>query len=340
MLAIVEPEIESYSPFSYKAIIDSLSSGGYDIKFRRLRKKLKKKRAIYYKYPVLNPDELSDADLFVVFSPYATSHKAKKWSRQYSVKLLHLEAGFFYKSALCDIGGFWGEASVYPNIKSILKNIDINVAQTWADKYRHYIVSNNISKRKQENKHTNKTNRFVFLPMQYMDDQSVLRFGSCPYPRFMKEVARFCKTNDLDLFIKRHPHAYRKEPKDVNRIVKRLKRIHSRTFIVDGSIHWYCQNCRVMAGMNTGAISDGLINKTIMTHCGQSIFEKSGSVIHNNDIQQGLQDALDLDDKNYIYEQQSRMLYFLYHRYLLLGDTPFDCEMTNKEKVDSQLGLL
>ena len=90
-----------------------------------MKKKLKKKRAIYYKYPVLNPDELSDADLFVVFSPYATSHKAKKWSRQYSVKLLHLEAGFFYKSALCDIGGFWGEASVYPNIKSILKNIDM-----------------------------------------------------------------------------------------------------------------------------------------------------------------------------------------------------------------------
>jgi hypothetical protein len=337
MLVIMEPEIEDYSLPTYKTICNVMKARADKIVFRRVRKRIKAKRSQYYKFPVLKPNELNGADLLIVFSPYATSHKAKLWSQKYNIRLLHLEQGFLRKSVLCDIGGFWGESYIYLDIKNILNNISQKKASEWFDLYTKYVLKNNISKRPQPNKYKKHMKRFIFLPMQYMNDQSVLRFGNMPYPRFMGKVAKFCKRRKIDLLIKKHPHAYRKEIKNVNRAIRRVKKIHSRTFVVNGPIHRYCQDCLVMAGMNTGTIVDGLINNTIMTHCGQSIFENSGAVIHDNNVMRGLEGALTIKKCEDIYLQQKRMLYFLYHNYLLLEEQPFIPEYSNEQKLKRQL---
>ena len=108
MRVIMEPEIEDYSLPTYKALVNGLREQKYEIVFRRVRKRIKKKRARFYKYPVLRPEELKRTDLLIVWSPYATSHHARKWCAKYRVRLLHMEDGFLHKSVLCDISGFWG----------------------------------------------------------------------------------------------------------------------------------------------------------------------------------------------------------------------------------------
>lgn len=336
----IEPEISHYAPKTYCAIMSVLSDEHCDTLLLRVRKKIKKKRSEFLKYPVLEDRTVRNIDAMIVFSPYATSHKAKYWSQKYRKPLLHLELGFLPKSILCDIDGFWGESKLCDVMPKILDTMSNEQNYKWAISYSTDLVENNRSKRVQPNTHTDIEDSFVFLPMQYMNDQSVLKFGNMSYSKFMTKVASFCHSNKIILAVKKHPHAYRKEIKEVNKLLSILKKKFGQYFIVvDGSIHWFCQNCLFMAGMNTGAIADGLINGCIISHCGQSIFMNSGAVIHDNDVTQGLQKCLSLqeDEKNRMVFRQKILLYYLYNRYLILEDDTHHSEYSNEDKVRNQL---
>jgi hypothetical protein len=340
MNIFIEPEIKDYSPVIYKDIINVLKLIKANYRLMRVRKKIKKKRIQYVKYPVLHEGDISWADLLIVFSPYATSHNVKSWSQKYKKQILHLEFGFLPNSVLCDIGGFWGEAYANDYINEELEKLNNSKFHEWSKKYSDYLIENNISKRKQPLIHSRIDKEFVFLPMQYMNDQSVLRFGNMPYPSFVKHVAKFCSDNNLVLAIKKHPHAYNKEPRKVDKLLKTLKKRFGKTIaVVDGSVHWFCKNCKFMAGMNTGAVSDGLINGTIISHCGKSIFEKTFAVIHDNNIIAGLEKCLSLNEEEikFMKNRQLSLLYFLYNRYLLLEEDSFGSELSNEEKILIQL---
>jgi len=339
---VVEPEIENYVPIVYSDIIMALNKTRKSYSFYRLRKKLKKKRKKYLKYPVLSADVLQNAKLLVVYSPYATSHRAKSWSKQYKVPLLHLEDGFLPKSSLCDINGFWGDSNLKHSMSKVLDEYMDDICQEWSDDYRKYLFTNNISKRLQPPKRSEIESGFVFLPMQYMNDQSVIQFGNIPYPKFVNQVSKFCSDNGLVLAIKKHPHAYRKEPKNVDFLLRKMKKRYGKKAIrvVDGSIHWFCQNCKFMASMNTGAIVDGIVNGNIISHCGQSIFMNSGAVIHDDDVQEGLQKCMQVTNAELseIHKRQKALLYYLYNHYLLLSDDTHHSKLSNVDKIINQIG--
>lgn len=343
MKCSVEPEIEDFAPVAYKSLIPVLKKKGYSVSLYRVRKKIKKKRSQYLKYPVINEDVVKSMNLLVVFSPYATSHKARRFSKSHRVPMLHLEKGFLPKSTLCDIQGFWGESIIFRSIKKHLDELMNDRVYCWADDYRQYLSSNNISKRKQPDTHTPLPKKFIFLPMQYMNDQSVLKFGNMPYASFVKRVAKFCSDRSITLAIKKHPHAYLKETKQVNRLFKAMTKRFGKVFApIDGSIHWFCKNCLFMAGMNTGSIIDGLVNHSIISHCGKSIFMRSGAVIHDDDVYRGLEKCLSLskEDKDHMKLRQKALVYYLYNRYLLLEEDTHGSELSNRDKINVQLELV
>ncbi len=337
----VEPEIENYAPEAYKALISVFGGMKYKVILKRVRKKLKKRRQVYLKYPVLDEKSARRMSIMVVFSPYATSHKAKEWSKKHRIPLLHLEKGFLPRSVLCD-SGFWGESPLHKGMPDALDKLS-EENYRWARKYSQHLIKGNISKRRQPDEHPSIGGDFAFLPMQYMNDQSVLRFGNMPYPRFMKQAASFCADNKIILAIKKHPHAYRKEVKPVNKLLSLLKKRYGKYVkVVDGSIHRFCQECLFMIGMNTGATIDGLVNNCIISHCGQSIFEKSGAVVHNNNVPVGLQQCLSLSDeeKGHMAYRQSLLVYYLYNRYLLLEEDTHNSEYSNEDKIIKQLSSM
>jgi len=339
----IEPEIENYAPAAYKSIMSVLAESRCRIVLKRIRKKLKKKRKIYLKYPVLDEAAAKKMNILIVFSPYATSHKAREWSRKYKIPLLHLEKGFLPRSVLCDITGFWGDSFLHKQMPLVLDKMTNDENYQWALKYSNDLVYNNISKRNQPSDHTKISGNFVFLPMQYMNDQSVLKFGNMPYQKFVKKVASFCSDNKIILALKKHPHAYLKETKAVNKLLSKLKKRHGKYFkVVDGSIHWFCQKCLFMAGMNTGATIDGLINGCIISHCGQSIFENSGAVIHDNNVRSALNKCLTMsdEDKMTMAYRQKILVYYLYNRYLLLEDDTHKSEYSNEDKIRNQISTL
>jgi len=338
MNIMIEPEIENYRPEAYLGLIAACKEMNAEVCLYRVRKNLKKRRHKYLKFPVFNEQIVKEMDALVIYSPYATSHKAKKFCSDHNVPLLHLENGFLPSSTLCDIGGFWGDSSLSDAID--LEDFNNNKCRKWSDGFSNHLVKNNLSKNRQSDDHTIMKKDFVFLPMQYMNDQSVLRFGNMPYPRFMKIVTKFCHNHELTLAVKKHPRAFFKEPKAVNSTIKKLQKRFPKTLqVVDGSIHWFCQNCQFMAGMNTGSIIDGLVNHCIISHCGKSIYMNSGSVVHDNDVRLGLNRCLEMtnDEKNHMFNQQRAMLYYLYNNYLLLEKDEHGSMLDNKTKVLNQL---
>jgi len=338
MNIMIEPEIENYRPEAYLGLMAACKEINAKVHFYRVRKKLKKRRHKYLKFPVFNEQVVKSMDALIVYSPYATRQQARKFCSKYKTPLLHLENGFLPSSALCDIGGFWGDSDLFKGID--LDPYSNEKCYKWAREYSNYLISNNLSKNRQPAEHTRIKNDFVFLPMQYMNDQSVLRFGNMPYPRFMRLVSSFCYNNGLTLAVKKHPKAFAKEPKAVNSMIKNLQKRFPKTVkVVDGSIHWFCQNCQFMAGMNTGSICDGLINNCVTSHCGKSIYMNTGAVVHDNDVLRGLESCLRISDesRNVMFNKQRALLYYLYNHYLLLEKDVHGSELNNKSKVINQL---
>ena len=340
--AMVEPEIRDHCPESYNALIDVCHGNGIKVDLLRVRKVIKKKRIQYKKYPVYDLDKLRQVEFAAVFSPYATSHKIRQQCKDYHKPLLHMEHGFLPSSLLCDITGFWGDSYLVNTISQELDKLDHAKAIAWADEYSSYLIENNISKRSQPESVVNIEGDFVFLPMQYMQDQSIFRFTKTKYVDFVNEVAQFCADRSITLAIKKHPHAYKKEPKEVDALFKAMRRRYGDIFQpVDGSVHQLCRDCLFMSGMNTGSIVDGCINGSVISHCGQSLFMNSGAVCHDDNVGKGLSKALDVardeEARTQMNRRQKLLLYFLYNRYLLLENDTHKSELSNEEKIAFQL---
>lgn len=339
----IEAPIEDYSVDTYRALMNVFANAKVDL--LRVRKKNKKKRSQYDKYPLLTDETLKQLDLLVVFSPYATSHRALYLSRKYNIPMLYLEQGFLPDSILCDAHGFWGDSELSKSCGQVLDQYQTDVNMQWSEQYCLYLIENNMSKRLQPSlSETSLKNEkdYVFLPMQYMQDQSVIKFCQCSYQKFMSKVSGFCAENGIKLLVKKHPHAYRKEIKAVDSILKTLKKRYGKWFhVVDGSIHHFCQQCKFVAGMNTGSIVDGLVNGSIISHCGQSIFMNSGAIVHDDKITVGLKKCMsicgDEDAFTQLRHRQLTMIYFLYNEYLLLEKDTHGSRLTNEDKIRKHL---
>ena len=331
-----------------------LKKRGYEPLVYRYRKALRgkaAKRRNFNSYPQMKKAHVRKVNLHVAFSPYADQLEVFAWRKQHGTPVLCMEPGFLPKTFIVDPHGFWGHSRLKKHMpRHIDELIDDPKVEQWIAEYRHFILSNNISKRKQPefgNIDKIKPKSFIFLPMQYTKDRSVKQFCDMSYPDYMDRVMEFCKENRIICAVKKHPAAYfkRKETKLVDRMFKRLSFQYGKLFReVNGSIHWLCQNCVFMAGMNTGAIADGALNHTVTTHCGQSVFMNSGAVIHNNNVAQALKDALNItaSKADKMHRRQDALIYYLYNKYLLnkkifKDEPPFRSEWSNDHKVRAAL---
>ncbi len=221
--------------------------------------------------------------------------------------------------------------------------------QQWSSRYCKHIIKTNQSARIQPPiANLNLPPNFVFLPMQYSKDFSIQRHCSMPYFSFVAQVAKFCASNSLSLVIKYHPDIQHNKPSNhkntwrseelnkLGKLVKKCRKMGCKISVMDGSVHRFLQNCKFMVGMNTMTHIDAIMNGCISFHCGNSPFMNSGAVIHDEDVQHGLNRCLNITpaDTDRITKTQKALIYYLYHRYSLLSPSPkFSSEYTNKEKI-------
>jgi len=339
MKAALEPKLKEYCRVSFKSLLRVLKKHKIKSTYRTVRK------SSGNKYKKLTRDNVRRFDVVAVVGPYGTSHSARKICKRAKVPMFHVQNGFLPDTVIWDIFGFWGDSPLYKNMGHEIEKFTTASCQKWSEKYSNHLVNNNSSRRPQPKK-TNKVGKpYVFLPLQYMIDESILKYGTMKYSLFVKKVAAFCKEKDLVLAIKTHPRAMVAKPGEKGRIkklFKALKRDYPDTFRrVKGSIHELSKNSVCMVSMNSACIVDGMLNGTISVECGKTIFSNSGSIIHDKNIEAGLQKCLDLTkkEKNTMIVKQKAVLYYLYNHYLPLEKNNHKSELSNEQKIENQMRL-
>lgn len=315
MEAIVDATIRVRSKSVYESVLDSLIRAGYKPMIAKVPGKTKKKyRACedFKNAPDLDKVINEKTKLMVIW-----------WSR----RMIHR----------------WG--SDVPHLlihKGILPG-------SW-------LVKTNLSKREQPSSSPKKMPRdFVFLPMQYSQDFSIREHCPISYAKFIMKVASFCASNGLPLVVKHHPDVLRRihivnnewrthELQKMNNVLKVCRRKYKCEIIVrEGSIHRFFHHCKFMAGMNTMAHIDAMLNECVSFHCGSSSFMNSGSVVHNNNITEGMQQCLEMspEEKQQLFQRQKAMIYYLYNRYSVWNDDDHNAsEWTNSQKIDNVLNYM
>ena len=296
-------------------------------------------------YKKLTRNNVNGFDMVAVVGPYGTSHRARKICGRAKVPMFHVQNGFLPDTVIWDIFGFWGDSPLYRNMGHEIEKFTTTSCQNWSERYSNYLIKNNSSRRPQPEK-TNRVGKpYVFLPLQYMMDESILKHGNMKYSSFVRKIAEFCREKDLILAIKTHPRAMIAKPGEkgrVKKLFKALKRDYPDTFKrVKGSIHKLSKNSVCMVSMNSACVVDGMLNNTICVECGKTIFSNSGSIIHNKDIKAGMQKCLDLTkkEKETMIIKQKAVLYYLYNHYLPLEKNDHKSELSNEQKIENQLRL-
>ncbi len=338
--SVIDYYIHHHSSSIFDSIVSGLENVGYLCEYG-CPSKVKKKYSgrdfkQYNNKPHIDRMKPKTMDLIVGFGQkIRTLYKSQRCPI-----LTTMKGAFFPLTWFCDFG-LWKDSVIYNRISGLLDEINDD-GIIWATDYSRSMSSQNISKRTQTG-NLNIKGDFVFLPIQRMDDESIKRYFNESYPYFIKEVAKFCSRNSLKLIIKMHPEINRKvkkgnwrdiQQREIRKILKSVRKI-CPTEVVDGSVHWLCKNCVFMANVNAGTAVDAMMNSCVVSHCGESIFSNSGAVVHDLDIQKGLNKCLNMSnaDKKILYRRQRACLYFLYNRYLLLSRDEHLSSWSNRDKV-------
>jgi len=355
MEAIVDPTIKAISEPIFNDLAEALSASGYNLSFGRPTvgsgKKEFQKCKEFNSAPHLPKAVSKKTKLLVVWWSRIT-HKILK---NHNIPAILLYKGFLPDTWLLDVG-LSGESMLKDMFPDALEDCLGNSCQEWAEKYSNYIVKQNKSKRSQPDLRPDLPQEFVFLPMQYTEDVSVKEHCPIAYDVFFKKVAQFCVSENLPLVIKHHPDIARflvRRNSDVKLPKPRKWRKAERTklhhlldhcrglgcdiVVSDGSIHWFCKNCTFMAGMNTVAHIDAIMNQSVSFHTGGSIFMNSKAVIHDIHMERGLRKCLNISvkEREELIMYQNAMLYYMYNRYSIIKpeNDHFSSEWSNVQKV-------
>ncbi len=346
MEAIVDPTIKALSSSIFHDVAEALSLSGYNLRFGRpiagKGKASFQKCKEFCSAPHLPKVFSGRTKLLVIW----WSKISQGFVKSFKVPTILLYKGILPETWLIDIG-LLGDSMLMEVFPGALDNFLNDKCRAWSEKYANFIVKKNKSKRSQSSSHPKLPKEFVFLPMQYTEDVSIKRYCSVAYHVFFEEVAQFCVRENFPLVVKHHPDIVNNpkkmkwrniEIKKVNELIHRCrKKMGCNIIVADGSIHWFCKNCTFMAGMNTAAHIDAIMNQCISFHTGQSVFMNSKAVVHDEDIKRGLKKCLTmtLEERDELRKYQKAMLYYMYNRYSLIKPEYDHCssEWNNVQKI-------
>jgi len=341
MEVIVDATIKARNEHIFNEVCQVLKERNYVVRIGRVPGKPKSSyRKAFKGVPCVEEILSKKTKLMVIWWT-----KRGVWNKYTKVPKVILFKGLLPNTWMLD-KGLLSHSVLVDLFPGVLSNCFDGQCQEWASNYRDNIVKCNISRRQQPDKtEMNLPKDFVFLPMQYSKDFSIKAHCPYSYEYFMEKVAKFCSRNNLELVVKHHPDILNnpkkrewrtKEFNYVNSLLKKFKKkLKSRITVQGGSIHDLLCKCKFMVGMNTMTHMDAIINGNISFHCGTSPFMNSGAVVHDNDINRGLNDCMNMfpHDKDKIIRHQKALIYYLYNNYSILFPGSMISKYNNIEKI-------
>lgn len=232
--------------------------------------------------------------LYIGWSPAMIKNNIK--SKYSNIPTIFYENGHMKDSVIIDPNGLF-EKSKY--INTLNKLCEINYDENKCNNFIENYLNSNSSKRPQSSvidipQNINK--KYIFIPTQKINDIS-LKNSKVSMFKCITETCYFCKSKQIPLVIKIHPHlkgiAKQNQIDYINKLIKDLE--YTNIYLSSTSINYLMKNSRFTVSLNGGSIMDNFINNTPILVLIHSMYSKTDAVVFSDNIQDGLNKMFNSD---------------------------------------------
>jgi len=265
-------------------------------------------------------------DYYIALSPYGFQSRRDRYNkyRKAGKPVTCYDHGWLPKSLVVDQKRLFGDSYYYHTIRDRIQECPSPEA---AEPIRQKLLKGNLSKRTQTRKDKIPNVRYIFIPGQVLYDASIVNYSKTGLKGLMTQTIRFAKQHGLHVVYKPHPGLDGSDQcsaQTLKALQDRMEEKHENFHIVNTSIYDLMERAEFTACVNSGSIIDNIVSQTPVYCCGKSFFAKSGTVIYDPNVEQGLTTMLNKDyDNESMKKQQLRMLWWL-DKYMVQEHQPIE----------------
>ena len=241
---------------------------------------------------------------------------------------IHLKIGSLPAYIVVDRQGYSGWASIaHMPLERIIENVDLGEARRTFDELRAAIVDRGLSKYTQTVEELPDLGRYIFLPMQVLDD-AVAKLSYIDCLQLLHLLADWGKSRDLKIVVKRHPKCRSPE---VARALELLEGV-GQIVVSGGAVHDLVRGADCVVTVNSGVGAESLLQlKPVITTGGADY----GAATCQVRTPAELEAALETFGQPYLADDDiKRFMWFYARRYQVAGDRPDDMTARIGELLD------
>jgi len=288
----------------WNSILDHLVSRGHKIQVIPVNQIAKQTS----KYDIWDN---KDPDFYISFSPYGGDRE--KRFKKYRKSCVVYDHGWLPYSLVVDRNKLFSDSYYLDKLASLSES---NYDEIEMEKYRNHILTNNISKRPQDKKDKIPDVKYIFIPFQILKDVSIVHYSSTGMLEFVRKTTDYAKKHGIHVVGKLHPGMMKKYANhgydEIHSFCNKMKKDYNNFHVVNTSIFDLMNKAEFTACVSSGSIIDNMLSLNPVYACGRTVFGKSGAIIHDEDVERGLDTMLNKSyDANHMILKQKQVLWWL-----------------------------
>jgi hypothetical protein len=233
---------------------------------------------------------------------------------------VHLKSGSLPKQIVIDAEGFSGWASIAERtLPELIESVDPAEAEKNFLRLHADIVELGLSKYKQGGEPAPRVARYIFLPMQVLDDV-VARLAYINSLELLDHLAAWAERREVSVVVKRHPKC--RSPEVAAALMKHEK--NGSILVSSASVHELIRGAEGVVTVNSGVGAEALLHLKPVITTGGADYSAATRIARNlAELDAALEHVSELP-----FEQIDikRFLWFYTKRYQVSADSPEDIQ--------------
>jgi hypothetical protein len=223
----------------------------------------------------------------------------------------HLKIGSLFGHFILDDEGYSGWSSIAKEpMWRLIEDVDTNEAEAHWRSLHEELVSGGKSKYAQSNEKPTDRGKYIFLPMQVLDD-TVSELADINTLELLQVLSNWGASSDLKVVVKRHPLCRSAE---IAQTIEAGQRAGS-ILVSDANIHHLIENAECVITVNSGVGAEALLHlKPVITTGGSDYAAATRRVRNIPELREILESR---HWKSVSEGEIKRFLWFFTHRYMV-----------------------
>ena len=211
-IAVFQPLLYLLRDIGHQIWIDPHKKSGHP-SFKPFKELLKD-------FPTFSNKHVKDVQLWIVPYPHAKKKSKYLYLRKRKTPILMYEHGWLNQSTFVDRGEMFSDSYFTDSISDM---IDKDFSAKQCQKYQKNVLASNVSKRPQTGSWDapkNINGKYIFVPIQKINDVSMVQYSKTGMLDFIAEVSKFAKQKKIEVVVKQHPHT-KEDHETIRRHIKK-----------------------------------------------------------------------------------------------------------------------